>query len=118
MTTTIHLGFWEDWRVLYFALCYTAIGIIVRSVFRIIEFAQGYDGTLRTVEWYFWAFDALPLLLAIGVYCFVWPPCFLREETRYFADSPASGYSMQRLPTGSPTSVTPFSGNRSDEYKV
>lgn len=142
MTTTIYLSIWEDWRTLFFALCYTAIGILVsvvlphpilrlqlfcalssrsskvRSVFRIAEFAQGYDGTLRTVEWYFWVFDALPLLLAIAVYCFVWPPCFLRQDARYFADWPASGYNMQRLPTGSPTTETAFLRHRTEEYKV
>lgn len=29
MTTTVYLSRWEDWRTLYFALLYTAIGIIV-----------------------------------------------------------------------------------------
>ncbi|KAJ6540411.1 RTA1 like protein-domain-containing protein [Mycena capillaripes] len=67
----------RDWRVLYFTTCATCIGILVRSVFRIIEFAGGYTGFVATHEGYFYVFDALPLWLAMTLYCVVWPPRFL-----------------------------------------
>lgn len=40
------LKFWSttpigDWKVLYYAVCYTCIGILIRSSFRIVEFSQG-----------------------------------------------------------------------------
>ncbi|KAK1924191.1 RTA1 like protein-domain-containing protein [Papiliotrema laurentii] len=109
----VHLSWKEDWRVLYGALMWTTIGIIVRSIFRIIEFAQGYDGNLRTVEWYFYAFDALPVLLAIAVYAVIWPPNYLVEGTSPFSGSgPWEGpnYPMSRVNVrGSPDSVeAPF----------
>ncbi|ETW77781.1 lipid-translocating exporter [Heterobasidion irregulare TC 32-1] len=32
----------EDWRILFFAMCCTCVGILIRSVFRIAELSQGY----------------------------------------------------------------------------
>ena len=51
--------------------------IQIRCIFRVIEFTQGYAGTLRTVEWYFYVFDTLPLVLAIAVWIIVWPSKYL-----------------------------------------
>lgn len=31
----------EDWRVLYWAVCWTTLGFLTRSAFRIVEFSQG-----------------------------------------------------------------------------
>lgn len=52
----------------------------VRCVFRVIEFSQGYDGQLRTTEWYFYVFDSLPLILAISVWVFIWPEKYFKEK--------------------------------------
>lgn len=54
---------------------------MIRCVFRVIEFAQGYDGVLRTTEGYFYLLDSLPIALAIGVWVFVWPPAILRDSS-------------------------------------
>ncbi|EIM86536.1 uncharacterized protein STEHIDRAFT_139394 [Stereum hirsutum FP-91666 SS1] len=69
-----------DWRVLYGVLCVTSVGIIVRSIFRLLEFIGGYDGFLMTHEGYFFCLDALPLWLAMSIYCFVWPPRFIQDH--------------------------------------
>lgn len=50
-------------------------------MFRVIEFAQGYDGVLRTTEGYFYLLDSLPVALAICVWVVVWPPSVLRNGT-------------------------------------
>ncbi|KAF7365270.1 hypothetical protein MVEN_00398800 [Mycena venus] len=63
----------EDWRILYWVVCTTCIGILVRSVFRITEFAGGYSGTIVLHEVYFYIFDALPLWISMSLYCIVWP---------------------------------------------
>ena len=44
------------------------------------EYAQGYQGVLRTTEIYFYLLDSLPLLLAMSVWIFVWPPTFLLQD--------------------------------------
>ncbi|RSH89118.1 hypothetical protein EHS25_002784 [Saitozyma podzolica] len=67
----------EDWRTLFFAILWTCVGIFVRSIYRIIEYAQGYNGTLRTTEVYFYVLDSLPLFLAMAVWTVIWPPSFI-----------------------------------------
>ncbi|KAJ6563556.1 RTA1 like protein-domain-containing protein [Mycena sp. CBHHK59/15] len=84
----------DDWRILYFVMCVTCIGILTRSVYRLIEFAQGRDGFLAMHEAYFYILDALPLWLAMSLYCIVWPVRFLEAHPRRGASqvelSPAS----------------------------
>jgi hypothetical protein len=53
----------------------------IRCIFRVIEFAQGYSGYLRTTEWCLFALDYLPILCAISIWTVVWPPrVFARFE--------------------------------------
>ncbi|KAJ6484887.1 RTA1 like protein-domain-containing protein [Mycena sanguinolenta] len=63
----------DNWRIVYYTMCVTCIGVLIRSVFRVAEFAGGYSGTIATHEVYFYFFDALPLWLSMSLYCFVWP---------------------------------------------
>ncbi|KAF5336746.1 hypothetical protein D9758_016280 [Tetrapyrgos nigripes] len=74
-TTAIH-----DWRILFYMLCFSCICIIIRSAFRVVEYAQGYNGFLSTHEGYFYLLDALPLWLAMTQFCFFWPSRFLDTQ--------------------------------------
>lgn len=74
---------------MYYAVLWTAIGILIRSGYRIAEYAQGYDGTLRTTEAYFYALDSLPLFLAIAVWTVVWPPAYLHSHLAWWRAEPA-----------------------------
>ncbi|KAF7327992.1 hypothetical protein MKEN_00379800 [Mycena kentingensis (nom. inval.)] len=63
----------QNWPILFWVVCVTCVGIIIRSVFRAVEFAGGYSGPVRTTEVYFYTLDALPLWISMTLYCFVWP---------------------------------------------
>lgn len=52
------------------------IFLIGRSVYRVIEFQQGYSSHLATTEIYFYFFDTLIMLLATGIYIPFFPPAF------------------------------------------
>ncbi|KAI0080969.1 RTA1-domain-containing protein [Panus rudis PR-1116 ss-1] len=67
------LPFLQDWRSLAFALCISAVGVLVRSFYRVVELAQGYSGYLATTEVFFYALDALPLFIATAVFVPFWP---------------------------------------------
>ncbi|KAJ7604492.1 RTA1 like protein-domain-containing protein [Roridomyces roridus] len=71
-----------DWRVLFYTMCLTCIGILIRSAFRIAEFAGGYRGTVATHEAYFYSLDSLPLWIVMSFYCVIWPPRFLHSHAR------------------------------------
>lgn len=47
------------WKPLYWALGWTCIGFLIRSVYRTIELSQGYTGYLNTHEPWFYIFDTV-----------------------------------------------------------
>ncbi|GAA5852122.1 hypothetical protein JCM3766R1_007108 [Sporobolomyces carnicolor] len=87
------------WKLLWNLLLLSSCGIIVRSAFRLAEYTQGYDGYLATHEGYFYLLDALPLWLAMSIYCFFWPPRFIEGAKELNPVRPESE-------CDSPTSVT------------
>ncbi|KAE9395155.1 RTA1-domain-containing protein [Gymnopus androsaceus JB14] len=70
----------SNWKILYFTMCLTCIGVLIRCAFRIAEFTGGYFGFLATHEGYFYLLDALPLWIAMTLYCFVWPSRFINRQ--------------------------------------
>ncbi|KAJ7072880.1 RTA-like protein, partial [Mycena amicta] len=70
----------DDWRILLGVVGVTCIGILTRSIFRIVEFSGGFTGTVATHEGYFYAFDALPLWLSMTLYCTSWPLRFVHNR--------------------------------------
>ncbi|KAF2178137.1 RTA1 like protein [Zopfia rhizophila CBS 207.26] len=54
--------------------------ILVRSIYRVIEFALGIDGYPFTHEWIFYVFEALPMLPAISVFCLIHPAKYLGSK--------------------------------------
>ncbi|KAJ7439770.1 RTA1 like protein-domain-containing protein [Mycena latifolia] len=77
----------SDWRILYYALCFSCVAILIRSIFRMAEFIQGHAGYLSTHEAYFYALDSLPLWLAMTLYAAVWPPRFLNSSAAAGAEA-------------------------------
>ncbi|KAI0080912.1 RTA1-like protein [Panus rudis PR-1116 ss-1] len=71
------LPFLRDWRGLAYALCLSSAGVLVRSFYRITELSEGYQGYLATNEKYFYALEALPLLISASVFIPFWPGRFI-----------------------------------------
>ncbi|GAA5989630.1 hypothetical protein JCM5350_003201 [Sporobolomyces pararoseus] len=67
-----------DYQFLLTLMGITSIGILIRCVFRVIEFAVGFTGYIATHEVFFYLFDALPLLLSMSLYSIFWPPRFVQ----------------------------------------
>ncbi|KAF4959279.1 hypothetical protein FSARC_10796 [Fusarium sarcochroum] len=71
--TTASLKIQTPWKTLLIIL-YTSSGLImVRSIFRVIEYVMGEDGALMTNEAYIYVFDAL-LMLAVSISFSVFHP--------------------------------------------
>ena len=43
--------------------------LLIRNIYRIIEFATGPGGPVYAAEWSFYVFETVPILLACVVYC-------------------------------------------------
>jgi hypothetical protein len=60
----------RSWRVLLYALLATLALITTRIIYRLIEFAAGIDPNSNPLpfhEWYFYVFDAAPMLLGLMI---------------------------------------------------
>ncbi|XAO23103.1 hypothetical protein I312_101881 [Cryptococcus bacillisporus CA1280] len=113
----------EGWKPLYFALGFTCICFIIRSIYRTAELAGGYISYLSTHEGYFLGLDSLPLLLGIATYVFFWPGNYLHFDGNPFKKSKArrteEGAQMYPLnagdsyetQTGLDTKITPTYNN-------
>lgn len=73
-------GTGKSMRVLFFAVCFTCIGVLIRSTFRIVEYSGGYTGFVAIHEGYFYLLDALPLWVSMTTYCFFWPTWFIYDS--------------------------------------
>ncbi|KAJ7614828.1 RTA1 like protein-domain-containing protein [Roridomyces roridus] len=71
-----------DWRVLFYTICVTCIGITIRFGFRIVEFAGGFHGPVFSHEAYFYSLDSLPLWIVMSLFCVIWPPRFIHPRVR------------------------------------
>ncbi|KAF8484081.1 RTA1 like protein-domain-containing protein [Gautieria morchelliformis] len=63
----------EPWWRIFHLVYFSSLFIIIRSIYRVVETAEGQDGYLMTHEWCFLAFDSIPLAIGIAVYIFWWP---------------------------------------------
>ncbi|KAI5890449.1 uncharacterized protein SCHCODRAFT_02345316 [Schizophyllum commune H4-8] len=63
----------HNWRLLWSVMCLTSVAIIVRCIFRIVEFKGGYRGYVMMHEGFFYLLDSLPLWLAMSLYAWLWP---------------------------------------------
>ncbi|KAJ7683982.1 RTA1-domain-containing protein [Mycena rosella] len=75
-------GKWhQDWRTLAGAMVFSFLGILIRSVYRVAELSQGFDGHLATTEPFFYGLDTLPLFIAVATYVVCWPGRFIGDGT-------------------------------------
>jgi hypothetical protein len=74
------------WHTVVVALYIASTLISIRCVFRIIEFATGFNGYLQSHEVFFYIFDALPMVATMATFNIVVPGWALKGEIREFDD--------------------------------
>jgi hypothetical protein len=68
------------WQVCLIMLYMTSIAIMIRNIFRVIEFAMGQTGYLLQNEWPAYVFDGMLMVLTMAVF-FVWYPSQLQPQS-------------------------------------
>jgi hydrogenase/urease accessory protein HupE len=63
-------GKWEKIMAMLYAV---SVLIMVRSIFRVVEYVMGTDGYLLRHEWPLYVFDALLMMLTVGVFAWWYP---------------------------------------------
>ncbi|KAK9722834.1 hypothetical protein K7432_002373 [Basidiobolus ranarum] len=91
------------WRILYWPIWINIVALLIRSVYRVAEFAQGFQGYLISHEVYFYIFDSLMMLIAIVAYVIIPPGRYLRPdlvEKQSFSMNPLRSESGESVLTG------------------
>ncbi|KAF4575418.1 hypothetical protein EYR36_006777 [Pleurotus pulmonarius] len=92
-----HKSWTNDWRALSAAMAVTCIGILIRSVFRTAEKAEGFGGPLSTSETMFYALDTLPLFVAVAILVPFWPGRFISNTPITKQNLPHTSIPFERL---------------------
>ncbi|KAL2831641.1 RTA1 like protein-domain-containing protein [Aspergillus pseudoustus] len=69
----------KNWVTLLLALYVVSALILIRSVFRLVEFIDGYGGFLMTHEAFIYIFDTLPMCVVMVVMN-LWHPCYVIRD--------------------------------------
>lgn len=74
------------WRRCIYAIYASGTLILIRSIYRIIEYAMGHEGYLMVHEMYFYALDTLPMFLTTLVFIVVFAPALLKRQAALGSD--------------------------------
>ncbi|KAF9498931.1 RTA1-domain-containing protein [Pleurotus eryngii] len=92
-----HKSWSNDWRALVAALTVACVGIMIRSVFRTAEKAEGFGGPLSTSETMFYVLDTLPLFVTVAIFVPFWPGRFISDTPITKQDLPHTSVPFKRL---------------------
>ncbi|KAH6892586.1 RTA1 like protein-domain-containing protein [Thelonectria olida] len=103
MNMTKH-GITKEWSTLLLVVNASCLLILIRSIYRMIEFGGGKNGKTQQEEWYMYVFDTLPIFLVVLLFSIWFPGNFLKhlgfrlpKEHRRLPDSEA--VAMERIPS-------------------
>jgi hypothetical protein len=71
----------QSWIKVMYMLYGVSVLIIIRSIFRIVEYVMGTDGYPLTHEWTLYLFDTVPMLVASVLVFFKYPDKITPRET-------------------------------------
>ncbi|KAK6330518.1 hypothetical protein TWF696_003407 [Orbilia brochopaga] len=81
------LGIWGKWRMSLYTLYVCGFWVMVRCIYRLVEFFEGFQGELILHEAYFYALECIPMLLSTvymnAMHVSRWLP---RKSTIYLLD--------------------------------
>ncbi|KAL6907375.1 RTA1 protein [Trichoderma evansii] len=84
------------WKKHFMVLYVVSLLIMVRSVFRAIEYLQGFDGYLLSHEAYLYIFDAVLMFLVMVLFNYIHPSEIISREN---GSNVSSGWKLESLPS-------------------
>ncbi|KAJ3350667.1 hypothetical protein HDU83_009490 [Entophlyctis luteolus] len=104
----------SGWKKLYLALFTSCVLVLIRSIFRVIEFAAGFDGPIATNEKYMYTFDFALVTIAVVILNVYHPGVYLKTIQKdadvEMAPSPAVGELLPFARGGTPKDFSKFAG--------
>jgi hypothetical protein len=63
----------KGWRQFLYVIYISSALVLLRQIYRVIEFSQGFTGYLATHEAFFFVFDAIPIFLSATIFVIYFP---------------------------------------------
>ena len=86
-----------SWRTTTGVIYAVSILILIRSIYRLVEYAQGQSGELMAHESYFYVFDAALMLIVVVLYA-AFPPKELSRQVRGSTQNMEEGHEFEVTP--------------------
>ncbi|KAL4980442.1 RTA1 like protein-domain-containing protein [Aspergillus desertorum] len=67
----------SDWPHLLRGVNFSTIMILIRSIYRLVEFTEGHGGYIDTHEWPFYIFDTVPIFPCVALFVWWHPSLYL-----------------------------------------
>ena len=74
------------WKKFLYILYTTSAFIMLRSIVRVAEFVEGFDGTILEHEVYLYVFDAVPMAAVMVVFIIWYPANFSKQARKALVD--------------------------------
>jgi hypothetical protein len=98
------------WKTMLWALNAGSTIIFVRSIYRLIEFSQGFQGYLFTHDWNFFLFESAFMLIVLAIFSVYHPAQYLvnigwkqTNVNRTNAAGSPDGYDLENRDVSAPT---------------
>ncbi|KAK7757909.1 hypothetical protein SLS62_000287 [Diatrype stigma] len=106
------------WRSLIYVLYVSSALVLIRSIYRIVEYIAGSDGPLLSNEYYLYIFDSLLMAIVTAVFNYFHPSRVIKRtkdlNTVASLEVIGEGYSLPETP---PRPYDPLRSNGGDDYK-
>ncbi|RFU33043.1 hypothetical protein B7463_g3277, partial [Scytalidium lignicola] len=79
------------WKKFLYIVYITSGFIMIRSIVRVAEFVQGFEGTIMLHEVYLYVFDAVPMAAVMGVFSIWYPSNFSNQARKAIVDRESGG---------------------------
>lgn len=67
----------KNWQALLRTVNFATLMILIRTIYRLVDFEMGHDGFLETHEWVIYVFDALPIFPCFVLFTYFHPGKYL-----------------------------------------
>lgn len=84
-----------NWRRMLHVLYVTSVLILIRSIFRVVEYVMGRDGELQSKEAYIYIFDATLMFFVVLIFNIFHPSRFMKPTPKNRLNSSGSSTNIQ-----------------------
>ncbi len=66
----------KNWKQIMIPMYISIACIVIRTIYRLVEFSFGWTGPVNATEWYLYVFDTIFMVIATTIYLIFWPATY------------------------------------------